>query len=940
MGCSPARSSAAVAAFLLLALAWPAGKAMAQCAPAAVGATPSGATVNCNGIVLNQNLPDGYGTGQQNNDTINVQTGGQVLGLNNGFNIGDNNTVNLATGTIVNGGLAGITENGSGTLTVNNNNGGTIMGSGANSLVNGIVSPGSATIMNTGSITGTTTAAGGSGLAINVTTSVNVTNASGAQITGTGNGGEAVGIQSNALTLNNSGTVSASGGVSIGTFTVFGLNSTNVTNGGTISADGTAGGTAIAVVSEGTLNVTNNAGSTIQATGAVSAAIAGEGSATTISNAGTVAGDLDAIFLTGPATITNTGTMTGGNAAINASLATGAMTLNQNAGTINGTIALSANADVVNVGGGVINGNIVGQGTLDTVNFAPGSGSFTYNDNFTGINQVNVNSGTVILNGSDSATNLAVTGGVLAGAGTIQTAMTINSGGVFAPGTPGTPGTSMTINGSLVFQSAAIYMVQLNPATSTFTNVSGTAALAGTVLADFLPGSYLVKQYTILQSAGLGGTQFSGLNTIDLPPGFTASLVYSADDVFLDLSPVSLSTTGLNQNQKNVANAINNFFNNGGALPPSFVGILGLSGANLGSALSQLDGEVATGAQSSAFKLMTQFLGLLSDPFDEGRGGGGGSLISGFAPEQEADLPPEIALAYAGILKAPPKTTAFDQRWSVWGAGYGGSATIDGNAAIGSNRLTASTFGGAAGIDYHVTPNTVLGFALSGGGTNWNLAEGLGNGRSDAFLAGVYAKTYMGAGYVTAALAFANHWMTTSRIVLGDQATANFNAQDYAGRIEAGYRYGAPMQGTAMAIIPYAALQAQDFHAPAYSETDLTGGGFGLSFADTDATDTRSELGARFENLTTLNGLPLLLGAKTAWAHDWVGNPTDAAVFEALPGATFIVSGAAQPKDSVLLSGAAQIWFTPNWSFLAKFDGEFASTAQTYAGSGTLRYSW
>jgi hypothetical protein len=30
-------------------------------------------------------------------------------------------------------------------------------------------------------------------------------------------------------------------------------------------------------------------------------------------------------------------------------------------------------------------------------------------------------------------------------------------------------------------------------------------------------------------------------------------------------------------------------------------------------------------------------------------------------------------------------------------------------------------------------------------------------------------------------------------------------------------------------ITPYAAIQAQDYHTPAYSETDVTAGGFGLS---------------------------------------------------------------------------------------------------------------
>lgn len=40
------------------------------------------------------------------------------------------------------------------------------------------------------------------------------------------------------------------------------------------------------------------------------------------------------------------------------------------------------------------------------------------------------------------------------------------------------------------------------------------------------------------------------------------------------------------------------------------------------------------------------------------------------------------------------------------------------------------------------------------------------------------------------------------------------------------------------------------------------------------------------------------------------------------------------------LSASAQLFFTPNWSFLAKFDGEFASGSQTCAGSGTQRYMW
>ena len=36
----------------------------------------------------------------------------------------------------------------------------------------------------------------------------------------------------------------------------------------------------------------------------------------------------------------------------------------------------------------------------------------------------------------------------------------------------------------------------------------------------------------------------------------------------------------------------------------------------------------------------------------------------------------------------------------------------------------------------------------------------------------------------------------------------------------------------------------------------------------------------------------------------------------------------------------AELHMTKAWSLAAKFDGEFASRAQTYAGTATLRYAW
>jgi outer membrane autotransporter protein len=248
-----------------------------------------------------------------------------------------------------------------------------------------------------------------------------------------------------------------------------------------------------------------------------------------------------------------------------------------------------------------------------------------------------------------------------------------------------------------------------------------------------------------------------------------------------------------------------------------------------------------------------QFLGMMLDPFVDGRNGAaglGGPAIA-FASEREA-VPNEVALAYAAVLKAPPvQASTFEQRWSAWGGGYGGSNRTSGDpAVVGSHDLSARTAGFAGGLDYRVTPNTIVGIALAGGGSNWSLANGLGGGKSDAFQAGVYGVTRSGPAYLAAAFAFTNHWMSTDRFAFaGDHLTASFNAQSLGARVESGYRFATMFGG----IAPYAAIQAQSFRTPTYSETDVNGGGFALGYNGRTATDTRSELGARFDRLLALN---------------------------------------------------------------------------------------
>jgi hypothetical protein len=278
------------------------------------------------------------------------------------------------------------------------------------------------------------------------------------------------------------------------------------------------------------------------------------------------------------------------------------------------------------------------------------------------------------------------------------------------------------------------------------------------------------------------------LTNTGTPAGVTDTLSYSGDSVFLNIT-ASIDVSGLNQNQRNVANAINGFFNSGGALPPAFVNIFGLTGGALGTTLSQLDGETATGGERAAFQLTNEFLTLMLDPFVSGRRNtAADGLPLGFASEEGDGLPSDLALAYASVLtKTPPAPSIRDGRL--------GDRPMVGRtppmATRQSDRLTSgpALLDFAGGMDYHLTRDTVLGFALAGAGTNWGLANALGGGRGDALQAGAYGISCSGPAYLAGALSFSNHWLTTSRSALGDALTANFVGQGYGVRFEGGYRY-------------------------------------------------------------------------------------------------------------------------------------------------------
>ncbi|WP_456632400.1 autotransporter outer membrane beta-barrel domain-containing protein [Bradyrhizobium sp. URHC0002] len=744
-----------------------------------------------------------------------------------------------------------------------------------------------------------------------------------------------------------------------GGISVQGDNAT-IIHGGTINGGAATGG----IVYIGLSSTITNSGNILL--GANASGIVVAGNSNTIINSGTITvGDgvafgIDVSSFGGSNSVINTGTINVGAGATGILVSGGGTVFNS--GTINAATGFAAiefcgvcSGNVLTLGpGSVINGFVIGTGT-DTFQLG-GTGKDTFNlsligagqqyDGFSTFNKVdssnwtvtgtgaqdwNVLGGTLSVNGVINGLVTVNAGGTLGGTGTIDNVVV--NGGTLAPGN--SIGT-LNVANSLTFSAASSYMVEISGTNSDLTRVVGAVTLGGATVV-VVPTGAVTKQYTILTAvSGLADT-FNPVVT-GVSSNLNPTLSYDANNVYLNFA--LNYGGGLNVNQQNVANALTNFFNTTGGIP---VGFASLSPAGL----TQVSGELATGSQQGTFDAMNLFLSLISDPFVAGRNGGFGGN-AGAIPFAE-----ESALGYAAkkpraardaFAKFPTKADIarndlFDQRWSVWGSAFGGGSNTSGNAALGSNDATARAFGFAVGADYRLSRDTLAGFALAGGGTNFSVS-GFGSGRSDLFQAGAFIRHNMGNAYITAAAAYGWQDVTTERTVTVagfERLRAQFNANAYSGRVEGGYRYVTPWMG----ITPYAAGQFTTYSLPAYAEQVLAGAGtFALNYAAKDVTASRTELGVRTDRSFAMSNGILTLRGRAAWAHDFNTDRNVTALFQTLPGAAFVVNGAAQAHESALVTGAAEMKWLNGWSAATIFEGQFSNVTNSYAGKGVVRYAW
>jgi autotransporter-associated beta strand protein len=549
-----------------------------------------------------------------------------------------------------------------------------------------------------------------------------------------------------------------------------------------------------------------------------------------------------------------------------------------------------------------------------------------------------VQAGTLLVHGSITSSVSVDNGGTLGGNGEVGGDVNVMAGGTYSPGA--SVGTH-TVHGNLQFSPGSIYHAEILGSTADRIRVDGTAVLSGTVRALFLGGD-LTNHYTILTTTGGRTGTFDSLLPLNAPSFMTTSLAYTANAVQLNLQSALGQIGGLSRNQSAVGAALDNSFNSGGGTLPV---LLGVAPSRLPAALSMLSGEGVSGTQEAAFGAARMFASIMMDQGAFWRSGDTLDLDGvTLGPLQYA--PSETAkTADHPVIKALAAPAPYQPRWRAWFAGFDGTAKLKGEAGIGSAGLAHNTGGLAAGLDYRLAPDMLLGFGIAGSSSNFSVSDRITSGRLEAAHIGGYGVKTWDSLYAAGALSFSTFRNSTTRTIAGigvsETATGSFGSNLLSGRVEVGSKQAFDW----FAVTPFAAAQFAQLWQNGFAETNLIAAGvvgpLGLTFGSARVSSLPTFLGAQLDTrLAFANGMVVSPYGRLSWVHEFNPNRAIDAAFLALPGAGLTVDGPRAARDAARIDAGAKLAFAPNAWLFASFDGEFSSRSQSYAGRGGLKIAW
>jgi outer membrane autotransporter protein len=521
-------------------------------------------------------------------------------------------------------------------------------------------------------------------------------------------------------------------------------------------------------------------------------------------------------------------------------------------------------------------------------------------------------------------TNVTVANtGVLSGTGTIGTtaaknSLEVQSGGILYPGVRGeTTGGVLTVNGPVKFDAGSQFeatgLLTAGVVSSDSLKVNGALTLASgsqlTLNGFYLPGTPVTL---IAVSGGAITGTFSAASIVssgNLMSLVTPNVQYAAAAVTIN-PQAAFVTAAATPNEAAVAAAIDTAANAGGY------------SANGATLLEQLITNNTPATAAAAFDALSGegLTGLIQATFDS------------------ANLFANTVMDQMTVGGAPGITFG---KSHMWASGLGQWFKLDGQASNGSVNLTSHNEGLAAGVDFQVTPDFVLGFTGGASFGNFDVAGRATSGTVNTEDLGVYGRKTYGPLYVAGTLDFIFASNKTNRYVSGvgpsETETSSSHGNEFLGRIEAGYAY----KMSQLNVSPFIGYQGASLQVPGFSETSAGGSGvLALNVTGRHVPSDETFVGVQLDTTMILGeGRAWTPYARLSWAHQFDTERNLTVQLQSLP-TNFTVQGAPASGDAALLDVGVKLAMSRRVTAYAAFDGGAGDHGESYAGTGGITISW
>ncbi len=267
---------------------------------------------------------------------------------------------------------------------------------------------------------------------------------------------------------------------------------------------------------------------------------------------------------------------------------------------------------------------------------------------------------------------------------------------------------------------------------------------------------------------------------------------------------------------------------------------------------------------------------------------------------------------------------------ALWGQVFG--AGLDQSERSNVDGYMTHIYGAMAGADNWISSDTRLGFAAGYGNTS---IEGSGDTRQnetdvDSYLGVVYGAFKGNGWYLSGRAGYAWHDYSTKRVVtvpFSDTATASHSGNQYSASAE----IGVPLYQAGATLTPVASLSWSQLDQDGY--TEASGNGVGLSISSQTTTSLASGLGAKA--LIPIAADTLIEG-RAIWYHEF--EDTNQQVTAAFAdGASFLASGPSVGRDTAAVGVGLFAYSTSAVSFQLNYDALFREDFFGHTGSGRVK---